>query len=68
MKRDIERGAYTVTDAATFMGVSYPTMQSLLEVEDFPAMRLGKRWIIPKIDLIEWMSKKARERAVIETK
>ena len=41
------------------MGVSYPTFLTLVNRPDFPAFRIGKKWVIPYAQLMEWMAKQA---------
>lgn len=58
--------AYTLDEAAEVLRVSLPTLRTLVHRPDFPAFRVGKRWMIPDADLKRWLSKMAAERAVIE--
>lgn len=59
--------AYTLEDAAEVMHVSVPILRTLVDRPDFPAFRLGKRWVIPDADLRKWLSDMAAEKAVIST-
>ena len=55
-----ERYALTLEEAAKSLGVSVPTMRKIASQNDFPAFRIGKRWIIPCHVFDEWLDKKAR--------
>lgn len=55
--------AFTLEKAARFAGVSAPTMLQWANRRDFPAFRAGRRWVIPKDSLIDWLRKQAQERA-----
>ena len=57
------RGAFNLAEAAAFMGTNHVTMRSLVMSPQFPAFRLGRRWVIPKDALIHWMNERAEERA-----
>ena len=60
-----ERYALTLEEAAKSLGVSVPTMRKIASQNDFPAFRVGKRWIIPCHAFDEWLDKQARERAAM---
>ena len=60
-----ERYALTLEEAAKSLGVSVPTMRKIAIQNDFPAFRIGKRWIIPCHVFAEWLDKQARERAAM---
>ena len=55
----------TLEAAAKLAGVSAPTMLSWVNRSDFPAFRSGRRWVIPRDSLLEWMKAQAAERATI---
>lgn len=59
------RYALTLEEAAKSLGVSMPTMCKIVSQKDFPAFRMGKRWIIPCHAFAEWLDKQARERATM---
>lgn len=52
-----ERYALTLEEAAASLGVSMPTMSKIASLKDFPAFRVGKRWIIPCHAFAEWLDK-----------
>lgn len=53
----------TLEAAAKVAGVSVPTMQGWVNRKDFPAFRAGRRWVIPRDSLLDWMQRRAIERA-----
>ena len=52
-----------LTEAAALAGVSRPVMIAWANRTDFPALRAGRRWVIPKDALIQWLNDRAGERA-----
>lgn len=60
-----ERYALTLEEAAKSLGVSMPTMRKIASNNNFPAFRIGKRWIIPCQAFAEWLDKQARKRAAM---
>lgn len=58
-------GAFTLRSAAEFAGVSTPTMIEWVNREDFPAFKSGRRWIIPRDALVQWLNEQAGRRACI---
>ena len=58
-----EQGAFNLQEAAEFIGTNHVTMRGLLSSPEFPAFRMGRRWIIPKDALIRWMNDRAAEHA-----
>ncbi|HHY80762.1 MAG TPA: helix-turn-helix domain-containing protein [Thermoanaerobacter sp.] len=54
--------AYTIDEAAKVLGVSKSYMYELAKHKDFPSLKVhGKKIIIPKKGLEEWMQKKFEE-------
>ncbi|GAB6117099.1 hypothetical protein JCM16816_06960 [Thermoanaerobacter brockii subsp. lactiethylicus] len=54
--------AYTIEEAAKVLGVSKSYMYELTKHKDFPSIKVhGKKIIIPKKGLEEWMQKKFEE-------
>lgn len=50
-----------MNEAAQLVGVSVPVMRELAQRPDFPSIRVGKRWVIPRNLLIEWLETEARK-------
>lgn len=59
--------AYNMKEAAAACGVSTGTMQMMVNREDFPAFRVGRRWVIPRASFEEWLKRQAAKRRTFET-
>ena len=53
----------SLKEAAEALGISEPSLRTLVHRDDFPGYKAGRRWVIPKKELAEWNGKLARERA-----
>lgn len=51
----MEKLAYSVPEAAKVLGVGVQTVYNLVHVEGFPAVRVGKRFLIPCAGLARWL-------------
>ena len=56
-----EKLALSVTEAATLLGVSRPTVYELIKREDFPSFRIGTRRVISRAGLERWVDEQARK-------
>ena len=56
---------YRVEDLCGLLGVSRPVAYSLANRLDFPAIRLGRRLLIPKSGLEAWLMRQAEKHTVI---
>ncbi|MBC7341178.1 MAG: helix-turn-helix domain-containing protein [Clostridia bacterium] len=54
-----ERLTYTVPEVARLLGINTITAYYLARREDFPAVRIGKRIIIPKVALERWLDRQS---------
>lgn len=56
---DIEMLPYTLNaqQVADVLGVSKNTAYTLMHSEGFPTIHIGKRMVVPKQKLLEWMDK-----------
>ena len=50
-----------VKQLADLLGVSDSSVYELIQEDDFPSLRIGKRIVIPKEELREWISTHAKE-------
>ncbi len=64
-KNTLDTGAFTLAEAAKYCGVSYPVMLAWVNLPTFPAIRSGRRWVIPKSALTEWLDAQAKARMEI---
>ena len=51
--------AYTLNQAASAINVSRPTMTQLVKRKGFPAMKVGRKWLIPVNTFELWLEKEA---------
>ena len=51
--------AYTLSQAASAINVSRPTMTQLVRQKDFPAIRVGRKWLIPVHPFERWLEMQA---------
>lgn len=54
-----EKLTYSVTEAAEVLGVSRPTMYELIRREGFPSLKVGRRVLISRQRLAEWVDQQA---------
>jgi len=59
MVRAGDKIALTVTEAAELLGVSRPTVYALMRAEGFPAFKIGRRTLISRAGLADWVEKQA---------
>lgn len=55
----------SVEQAAAQLGVSIPVLRDLTHKPGFPCFRIGRRVLIPRADLIEWVSRQAKEGTIL---
>lgn len=55
----------SVEQAAAQLGVSIPVLRDLTHTPGFPCFRIGRRVLIPRADLIEWVSRQAKEGTIL---
>lgn len=46
----------SVTEVAKFLGISRTNAYELIHAEGFPKIQLGKRIVIPKDKLLDWLN------------
>ena len=50
-----------VKQLADLLGISDSSVYELIQEDDFPSLRIGKRIVIPKEELREWISTRTKE-------
>jgi len=50
-----ERLTFTVTEAAKLLGISRPAMYEAIRTNQIPSVRIGRRIIIPRVALINFL-------------
>lgn len=63
MAEKLEPLAVSTTEAARLLGVSRPTLYTLLNREDFPSFRVGSRVLVSVAGLQAWIEKQTQEAA-----
>lgn len=53
----MEKLTMTVDEMAQVVGISKPKAYELVHQEGFPVVRIGRRMVIPKEGLSEWLKK-----------
>lgn len=61
-----ERLAYSIADVSKALGLSKPMIARLIKSGNIPALRVGKRWLIPNQSLNTWLTNAASAQKVFE--
>lgn len=56
----MEKLTYTTKEVSELIGISKPKVLELCHSDGFPCIWIGRKAVIPKIELKEWLSRKAR--------
>jgi excisionase family DNA binding protein len=59
---DSERQTYTVRETAAVMGLSLGVTYQLLRQGRLPGLRLGKRWVVPRVQLDAFLASASDRR------
>lgn len=59
-----ERAGLTVPEAAALLGVSNKAVYDLVHREGFPVVRVGRKFLIPRLALLSWLEVQAGGVAV----
>ena len=59
MSKAVNKLTLSVTETADLLGVSRPTVYTLIRREDFPAFKVGSRTLIPYSGLVAWVEKQS---------
>lgn len=54
--------ALTLSDTATLLNISRPTMTQLARRSDFPAIKIGTRWVISIEGLQKWLDEQVEKK------
>lgn len=57
----MDKLAYSITEAAKLLGISRPTLYTLVNKPEFPAFKVGGRTLISTEGLREWVKAQAEE-------
>lgn len=61
-----EKITLSVLEAAQAVGVSRPTMLQLVHTKGFPSFRVGRKILIPRQGLIDWVERQGAEGAATQ--
>ena len=50
------KAVFNLREAAAYLGISVPTLVSLLRSGKIPCRRAGQRWLIAKTSLDTWLN------------
>ena len=50
------KAVFNLREAATYLGISVPTLAALLRSGKIPCRRAGQRWLISKAALDAWLT------------
>lgn len=50
------KAVFNLREAATYLGISTPTLTALLRSGEIPCRRAGQRWLISKSALDTWLT------------
>ena len=62
--QNLEKWAFSMTEGASVLGVSRPTLYRLIQTDGFPVLIIGRRKLIPKKALEEWIEARTRKGGV----
>ena len=63
-ERAVKKLTLTVAEAAKMMGLDKVKVYALCKTEDFPSLTIGKRILIPREALENWLNNKATGKGV----
>ncbi|NLI20315.1 MAG: helix-turn-helix domain-containing protein [Clostridiales bacterium] len=55
----MENKGLTINELCKIVKMSYPTALKLVNQPGFPSFRIGKKWVIPYAQLMDWLAKQA---------
>lgn len=58
MKTSSNKSVFNLKEAAAYLGISVPTLMRLLGSGVIPYRRTGRRWLIARAALDDWLNKK----------
>lgn len=56
----VDKLTYNVSEAATALGVSRPTIYRLLRRKDFPSLKVGGRTLVSRAGLERWVDQQTQ--------
>lgn len=62
MEGNEEKVIYTVPEVSTLLGINLPKAYELARQEGFPAIRIGRRIVVPKVAFERWLQSAAFQK------
>lgn len=56
MRNKESKAVFNLREAAAYLGISVPTLATLLQSGEIPCRWAGQRWLIPKVALDAWLT------------
>ncbi len=60
-ENEVEKVVYNIKDVQQILGLGKNNVYKLLKLPTFPVIKIGKRYLIPKKEFEEWISKSLRK-------
>lgn len=62
----MEKLTMTIKELQEVLGISYVTAYNLTKQKDFPSFRIGKRILINREGLVNWMKEQEKRKGLTE--
>ena len=56
MQKEESKAVFNLKEASAYLGISVPTLATLLQSGEIPCRRAGQRWLISKAALDAWLT------------
>ena len=66
-KPEIEKAVYNIYEVAALMEINLPKAYELARQEGFPAIRIGRRIVVPKEAFHRWLEQVALDKQSYDT-
>jgi len=61
-KPEIKRGTVDVPWIAAYLGINLNAAYALVKTPGFPCIKIGKRFVIPKVAFFRWLEQAALDK------
>jgi|CZCA01.1.fsa_nt_gi excisionase family DNA binding protein len=66
-KPEMDKAVYNVYEVAALLGINLPKAYELARQEGFPAIRIGRRIVVPKEAFHRWLEQVALDKQSYDT-
>ena len=66
-KPEMDKAVYNVYEVAALLGINLPKAYELARQEGFPAIRIGRRIVVPKEAFHRWLEQLALDKQSYDT-